>query len=50
MEREVLEAIDELPFGVGKKLLIAFLQGADHASTSCLSTGSAPHRHASSAR
>ena len=31
-ERLVLEAIDELPFGVGKKLLIAFLQGDEHES------------------
>ena len=31
-ERVVLEAIDELPFGVGKKLLIAFLQGVEHDS------------------
>lgn len=31
-ERIVLEAIDELPFGVGKKLLIAFLQGDEHES------------------
>ena len=31
-ERLVLETIDELPFGVGKKLLIAILQGEEHDS------------------
>jgi superfamily I DNA/RNA helicase len=31
-ERIVLETIDTLPFGVGKKLLTAFLQGDDHES------------------
>lgn len=31
-ERLVLETIDELPFGVGKKLLVAFLQGEEHES------------------